>query len=76
MGSKLIKVKVAVTVDSEGHWQCCGWGDANGLAAEALKLLNDTVDTLVANKEVRYWIAIEVPVPGEGPTIEGYLDWY
>jgi hypothetical protein len=64
---KTVKVRIAVTVDSDGYWTACGWkgvldGDAMGTAIDS-----------VGEYASRYWITAELPIP-EVPTVAGTVE--
>ena len=67
---KTVKVRIAVTVDSDGNWIACGWkgvrdGDAMSTAIDCAR-----------EDASRYWITAELPVPEvpEVPTIAGSVE--
>ena len=67
---KTVKVRIAVTVDSDGNWIACGWeGVRDGDA------MNTAIDCAREGAS-RYWIIAELPVPEvpEVPTIAGSVE--
>ena len=55
--SKKIKVKIALAVDANESWNCCGSDDLTD--DEKMKWAVDPLD----EGEERYWIEVEVEVP-------------
>ena len=54
-----VKVRIAVAVGKDGHWNAAGWegGSAEDVMAIAIDLVEDG--------EARYWLEAELDVPQE-----------
>jgi hypothetical protein len=64
---KTVKVRIAVTVDSDGDWSASGWkgaqdDDAMGIAIDG-----------VGENSSRYWITAELPIH-EVQTVAGSVE--
>jgi hypothetical protein len=67
-----VRVRIAVAVDKDGKWNCCGWKTdmtAKKYDAEAMGLAVDGV----ADGEARYWIEADVPLPTEATLLDAQL---
>jgi hypothetical protein len=54
--SRTVKIRVAVSVDPEGHWYAVGYANADE------KHLRESCDELDPG-EAHYWLEAELPVP-------------
>jgi len=62
---KTVKVKIAVSVDSNGDWSAAGWSGGT----DPSEFHSYTIDALEPG-ENGYWLEAELPVPEKIPTIQ------
>ena len=61
---KTVRVRIAVSVDANGHWSCCGWDYGNNTEQDWQDILNlsqEGIDYPSLMNSV--WIEADVPLP-------------
>ena len=65
-----MKIRIAVAVSSEGAWNCGGYGDANGPAAESDAWVTDGLPDDAGLFHIVY-VEADVPLPSGQVVVEG-----
>jgi hypothetical protein len=59
-----VKVKVAVAVDKNGKWGCCGWdSDDENSRKQMMGLASDNMDASAYEVAAYYWITADLEIP-------------
>ena len=58
--SKVVKLRIAAAVDSEGEWAATGWSsDLRSYDDDAMGVVSDSL----GDDPKYYWLEIELPIP-------------